>query len=439
MESKELSNIRSFSGVSCRSSGKYRCFVASLNIFLSGSKHKLFVMLGAPRNVFNELCDGILGEIKRALSENRTNPEFSASWEKIPDAGGLIIFDGNLTLFSSGKVKAFAFPDGGEIPPGKHTIDRGYFILSNTTLRRSEMELITSLCQRAVLPKNLVDIMVRGRKDSFFTIAAVKATLPKGGSNLRGERALSCDSHIGMLRKNNEDSCFTSSLELSNFIGHSRYQILCVADGAGGHGQGEIASKEGVLEFYTCLLRELGGFQQKNQIKSALREALIHANNHIIKLKRRFSSDMATTLTAAIIEGKDIHIGHVGDSRAYIIEKTRNRIDQLTRDHKLVEEMVERGQITRLEAKTHPMRNIITSCLGMEEPRMDLISLRNVVTKEILVLLATDGLSDLVEDEEIASIASTTWHPMIAIRNLINLANMRGGYDNVSVALMSTL
>jgi protein phosphatase len=159
------------------------------------------------------------------------------------------------------------------------------------------------------------------------------------------------------------------------------------------------------------------------------------ANRRIIEIKSRMMSNMATTLTLGLIKDSGLYVGHVGDSRAYIADAETGDIRQLTRDHKYVEDLVEQGVISREEAKTHPQRNIITSALGMDNLRIDILHFRNMFNENSRVIVCSDGLSDLVEDEEISLQAIRRAPPVEIAKSLIRLANERGGLDNISIAI----
>ena len=166
-------------------------------------------------------------------------------------------------------------------------------------------------------------------------------------------------SHIGRVREVNEDSYYISDNELKLFI---------IADGMGGHNAGEIASQIAIDSIRDYISREI---QQEEIIKEdkilfILKEAITHANHVIFSksLVEEAYQGMGTTLTVLIILSK-IFIGHVGDSRAYLIRN--NNIIQLTQDHSLVAELLRNGSITENEAKIHPQRNIITRALGTDD------------------------------------------------------------------------
>ncbi|WP_129596340.1 Stp1/IreP family PP2C-type Ser/Thr phosphatase [Anaerophilus nitritogenes] len=230
-------------------------------------------------------------------------------------------------------------------------------------------------------------------------------------------------SHKGRVREMNEDAYYIASKDLNLFI---------VADGMGGHNAGEVASN--------VAIQSIKDFMEKNkevilkndkEICTVLKNATTYANVDIFKKaqQNRECEGMGTTLTVALVASK-IYVAHVGDSRAYLIRK--NNISQITQDHSLVAELVRNGSITENEAKIHPQRNMITRALGTDEDiNIDLYTLD--VEKEDIIVLCTDGLTNLIEVEEIKDTLIDCKNIQVACEHLVALANERGGYDNITV------
>lgn len=301
----------------------------------------------------------------------------------------------------------------------------GYIYLLDRKLSPEELERLRTTSRHNVYPK-LIAEEYAGHSKVAMAILGVRIPFAPT-QRLRDLRVNEASSHRGMRRANNEDSVLASRIVYS-LPGKTRsFSILMVADGAGGHMYGEVASEEAVIAVYKVLLEALS---QAEDLLSTLKRGLDIANERVLKFRRETRSDAATTLTAALIEGGRVYAAHCGDSRIYIVGR---EITQVTEDHKYVTELVKRGLITEREAKYHPQRNVITSALGMEKPRVDLFT-RDLGEDEIL-LLCTDGLSDVVEDWEIQSCVLRYKVPKEISSALINLANARGGPDNVSVAL----
>jgi serine/threonine protein phosphatase PrpC len=217
----------------------------------------------------------------------------------------------------------------------------------------------------------------------------------------------------GRQRSENEDSLFV------------RAPIFVVADGMGGAQAGEVASKAAADAFDRDL--------PEGPPERFLRETIEEANRRIHELARADPSKagMGTTITAAIVDpqAEEVGIGHVGDSRAYRLR--RGKLERLTRDHSLVEEMRRKGQITDAQAEDHPQRSIITRALG-PEPDVE-VDLQTVAAAPgDLFLLCSDGLTTMVSEDRIAAVLSTAGSMREAVRTLVDEANGAGGRDNIT-------
>jgi len=224
----------------------------------------------------------------------------------------------------------------------------------------------------------------------------------------------------GRTRSANEDSLLAVKL--------GEVHLLAVADGLGGHAAGEVASRLALIEIHEFLKTNLA----EGNLRDAMRGAIGKANREIFLLSKEnpVYAGMGTTLVAALVFQNKALIANVGDSRAYMIG---NEIQQITKDHSLVQELVERKVITEEEAFDHPQKNIVTRTLGMEgEVSPDLYE------EELsgrLLLLCSDGLSDLLRDEEILETVAVSANLDEACDRLINLANEKSGIDNITVIL----
>lgn len=217
----------------------------------------------------------------------------------------------------------------------------------------------------------------------------------------------------GRQRNANEDSFFV------------RAPIFVVADGMGGAQAGEVASKAAADAFDVDL--------PEGPLEQVLRETILAANRRIHELARADPSraGMGTTLTAAIVDavGEEVAIGHVGDSRAYRLRA--GKLEQLTRDHSLVEEMRRKGQITDAQAEDHPQRSIITRALGPEpevEPDVQTVP---AVAGDVF-LICSDGLTTMLGEEQIAKLLTGASSMGAAVRALVDEANRAGGRDNIT-------
>jgi serine/threonine protein phosphatase PrpC len=206
--------------------------------------------------------------------------------------------------------------------------------------------------------------------------------------------------------------------------------LFAVADGMGGAQAGEVAARLATAAFREYHeADELGG---EERVAAIIQEA----NRRIYERARADTevSGMGTTITAALLEGGQIVIGHVGDSRAYRVRD--GRLEQLTNDHSLVADLVRSGRISPEEADTHPQRSVITRALGTD-PGVDVDSLAVDAQPGDLYLLCSDGLTTMLADEEILEILLGAKSLEHAGKDLVKAANRRGGEDNVTVVLFA--
>jgi protein phosphatase len=237
-------------------------------------------------------------------------------------------------------------------------------------------------------------------------------------------------SNIGRIRQVNEDQCWVGSLG-------GGIAIAVVADGMGGHQAGDVASQTAVDTFR-------GAFEQhaekesfsEQEGKMLIRQAIAEANETIYAMASRDDRyhNMGTTVVAALmLPGKAV-IGHVGDSRAYRVGA--GGIEQLTLDHSLVNELVRSGQLSAEEAANHPRRNVLTRAIGTDpEVEIDVQSVE--WRQEDVLLLCSDGLTNMVSDGRIAEVVADA---ALALEDkadhLIQLALDGGGDDNITVVLL---
>ena len=229
----------------------------------------------------------------------------------------------------------------------------------------------------------------------------------KGATTTFGSRT-----DIGCLRDHNEDSLVVAP------------PLFAVADGMGGHAAGEVAS-----EIAVNVRAERA---PAHPDPAALGRAVEEANRAIIVAAHegRGREGMGTTMTAAMLEGERLIIAQVGDSRAYLLHQ--GKLQQLTRDHSLMADMIEAGQLTPEEARTHPNRSVITRALGSDpHTQPDLYEI-NVETGDRL-LICSDGLSGMVCDNDIESTLARVRDPQRCASQLVNEAIANGGHDNVTV------
>jgi len=242
--------------------------------------------------------------------------------------------------------------------------------------------------------------------------------------------------NVGRVRSVDEDSLLATEIQTA-FLSQPRTRLLLmVADGMGGHRRGDVASKIVVQTVARTLLPMLTSEEEVSRAEycTALLDAVVGANQ--VVFDRAQSSPeyegMGTTLALAVVDGRNLYVSNVGDSRVYLVNK--REICQVTRDHSLVQEMVDRGEITAEEARHHPRKNVITMVLGVYgEVTPDVGCL--TVEPGDRVLLCCDGLVNHVEDGDIHRVVVETGDPQRACEILVALANKDGGKDNISVVL----
>jgi PPM family protein phosphatase len=236
-------------------------------------------------------------------------------------------------------------------------------------------------------------------------------------------------SNTGKVRSENQD-CLGKFPEGTDALSVSKGQLFVVADGMGGHAGGQLASDIAV--------RTLGvayASASTEDIRESLLQAFQKANEEILAHARAYPqyTGMGTTCTALVLQNTNAVIAHIGDTRVYRIG--RNRITQLTDDHSKVAEMIRRNIITKEEAKRHPERSHLYRALGIRPAvEVDIID-RVPIRPPVTFLMCTDGLYNHVDDDEMRRIVGVL-PPDEAVNELVNLANDRGGLDNISVQII---
>lgn len=220
---------------------------------------------------------------------------------------------------------------------------------------------------------------------------------------------------VGRQRNHNEDAVFAAP------------PLFVVADGMGGHAAGEIASELAVQTISQVAPAYPSGPMLDNAVQEANRAV------YAASCANERRSGMGTTVTAALLLQTRLAIAQVGDSRAYLLH--RGTLQQLTRDHSLMQDLIDAGEITPAEARIHPQRNFITRALGTgPSVKADIYELN--VSPGDRLLLCSDGLSGMLEDDDIEHVLSTVRNPQTCATNLIRAANRAGGYDNISAIVV---
>ena len=232
---------------------------------------------------------------------------------------------------------------------------------------------------------------------------------------------------IGRRRGMNQDYIYTSETPVGNLP-----NLFIVADGMGGHNAGDFASRYTVEYVVKAIAAST-----LCEPAALFGEALRQANADLLGLadSNPRLRGMGTTFVGACVAGDCLHVANVGDSRLYIVNQS---ITQITRDHSLVQEMVRMGEMNQDQARVHPDKNIITRAVGAEDTvKADFFTVR--IEKGDEILMCTDGLTNMLEDEEIRMILDGARDIVEKVQELVQAANEKGGRDNISVILMESL
>lgn len=241
-------------------------------------------------------------------------------------------------------------------------------------------------------------------------------------------------SDIGLVRSNNQDAAMSFFFTSATADDRPDFGIFIVADGMGGHHDGEKASAIAVKTVTTHLTQNvylpiLSGNTDVPPISEVMVMAVQKANNDIIK----HVPEGGTTVTAVGVLGDLAYIAHVGDSRAYLI--TKDNIEQITRDHSLVQRLIELDQITQDEVHDHPQKNVLYRALGQNDNVEVDISTRRLPPNS-RVLICSDGLWGLITEKDLFEIAMNHTDPQQACEKLVALANTNGGTDNITAIIL---
>lgn len=229
-------------------------------------------------------------------------------------------------------------------------------------------------------------------------------------------------SDLGLKRFNNEDASLV----------RAELDLFAVADGMGGAAAGEVASQlfvEAALEVFSKNER-----RSEQETLELVQEAFRLANERILEhtIENPHHQGMGCTAELMAFSNQDYVLGHVGDSRTYLFRKGQLR--QMTRDHSLIQDQIDQGLITPVEAKRHSLRNIILRAVGVEETlAVDLI--RGKSLPGDIFLLCSDGLTDMVDDSSIQGVLSLSLDLVQKVEELIHMAKSAGGFDNITVIL----
>lgn len=235
----------------------------------------------------------------------------------------------------------------------------------------------------------------------------------------------------GKVRKNNQDYIYHSDSKVGSLP-----NLYIVADGMGGHAAGEVASKCAVESFTSYFKEKAIDLKDDRNIKKTLEEAVEFSNNKIYEksIADLALEGMGTTFLCAFISNEKLYAANVGDSRLYKINT--NKIEQITTDHSYVMDLVNLGEITPEEAETHPCKNVLTRALGTTKTLKVDTHIIDIQEND-LFLLCSDGLTNMIDNDNIAKITNKNVPLKDMCDNMIHLANKNGGIDNISIILLS--
>jgi protein phosphatase len=240
----------------------------------------------------------------------------------------------------------------------------------------------------------------------------------------------------GLERDHNEDAQLVIKGDSAGAEPLPEFGLFMVADGMGGHRSGEVASNISIRSVARKLMEEtilhildLDSPNDMLPLQELLHDALDEANSAVVEQV----PGGGTTMTAVLLLGSQMTIGHVGDSRAYSINN--GQIEILTRDHSLVERLKELGQLTAEEAESHPQRNVLYRAIG-QGANLEIDVFTTTAPKGGHLLICSDGLWGVVPDPQIKHVVNDALHPQIACEQLVQAANLAGGPDNISVVIV---
>ena len=234
----------------------------------------------------------------------------------------------------------------------------------------------------------------------------------------------------GSVRAENQDCAFVTQVRSRSCL------AAVVCDGMGGAHGGKLASELAVSAYMAELRRSLISSAEKKPLIGTIMDAACKRANDVVygySVANTESAGMGTTLVAVTIRGRNAEIINIGDSRAYLIE--RKTIHRITRDHSVVADMVERGELTPEEAEHHPQKHLITRAVGVD-PEVDADHYSVKLRMGSKLLLCSDGLSNTLCEQELLTLSLESRHPDRICRRLINTALERGAGDNITVAVI---
>ena len=239
---------------------------------------------------------------------------------------------------------------------------------------------------------------------------------------------------VGQVRTVDEDSILAADLSFGVNSESSKFLLLAVADGMGGHAKGDEASKIALNAIARAVIPDL---LNNTPFTKILEKGIQNANQDILDYtaKNPEASGMGTTSVCAVVKDNQIHLANVGDSRAYRVSD--DEICRVTKDHSYVQALIDEGEITEEQAREHPRKNEITRAVGIM-PSIEVDTMKLTLDSDESLLLCCDGVIAHLSDDDIHKIIRGSSDPQTACQEIVDMANERGGSDNISLIILSS-
>ena len=239
---------------------------------------------------------------------------------------------------------------------------------------------------------------------------------------------------VGQVRTVDEDSILAADLSFGVNSESSKFLLLAVADGMGGHAKGEEASKIALNAIAGAVIPDL---LNNTPFTKILEKGIQNANQDILDYtaENPEASGMGTTSVCAVVKDNQIHLANVGDSRAYRVSD--DEICRVTKDHSYVQALIDAGEITEEQAREHPRKNEITRAVGIM-PSIEVDTMKLTLGSDESLLLCCDGVIAHLSDDDIHKIIRDSPDPQTACQEIVDMANERGGSDNISLIILSS-
>ena len=239
---------------------------------------------------------------------------------------------------------------------------------------------------------------------------------------------------VGQVRTVDEDSILAADLSFGVNSESSKFLLLAVADGMGGHAKGEEASKIALNAIASAVIPDL---LNNTPFTKILEKGIQNANQDILDYtaENPEASGMGTTSVCAVVKDNQIHLANVGDSRAYRVSD--DEICRVTKDHSYVQALIDEDEITEEQAREHPRKNEITRAVGIM-PSIEVDTMKLTLDSDESLLLCCDGVIAHLSDDDIHKIIRDSSDPQTACQEIVDLANERGGSDNISLIILSS-